>query len=180
MTVGFSWMSLFIYVNTVFNREQQRVGSRREREKERERQSKHRSELRLQKEKGGGWRGRSRNLKAESSLNHYYSTQYCLAAPSFVTHTHIQLLKSHTILHIFQQSLTLDSPSNHSISFLSSVHFKAAFKPSRVEWRDPLTLCYPRSRWCVLIHLVIVLSSWWLSMLGLATVGTTQWHWVRV
>lgn len=28
----------------------------------------------------------------------------------------------------------------------------------------------------ILIHLVIVLTKWWLSMLGLAIVGTTQWH----
>lgn len=48
--------------------------------------------------------------KAESSLNHYYSTWFCLAAPSLCD-TLTYSCRSHIQYCIFfQQSLTLDSP----------------------------------------------------------------------
>lgn len=53
---------------------------------------------------------------------------YCPVAPSSATHTGIQLLKLHTVLHISQQSLTLDSHLQ-SLIFLSSVQVKASFDP---------------------------------------------------
>lgn len=109
--------------------------------RERKRQSEHGSELRLQKRKKAVVGGRSQILERMSFLNHCYSTWNCLAAPSFGTLTYS--CWSHTILHIFQQSLTLDSPSNHSSSFLSSVCFKASVKPSWVQQRDLLTLLLP-------------------------------------
>lgn len=68
--------------------------------REREREREHRSELRLKEKRR--WSERLIS-NPNGSLNHYYSTWYCLAAPSFVTHDQIQLSKSRTILHIFQQ-----------------------------------------------------------------------------
>lgn len=54
----------------------------------------------------------------------------------------IELLKSHTVLHISQQSLTLDSHLQSLISFLSFVQVKAAFDPPNGNG-DLLTLCCP-------------------------------------
>lgn len=66
-------------------------------------------------------------------MDHCCGAWYCPVAPSCVTGTGIQLLKSHTVLHISQQSPTLDSHLQTLISFLSSVQVKASFDPPDVK-----------------------------------------------
>lgn len=89
-------------------------------------------------------------------MEHCYGAWYCPVAPSSVTDTGIQLLKSHTVLHISQQSLTLDSHLQ-SLIFLSSVQVKASFDPSDGN-RDQLTLHCPLEWTCACLS--------WFCLLG--------------
>lgn len=110
--------------------------------------------------------------------NHYNSTRFVLQCLP-LWHTLTYSCWSHIQYCIFFSNHCIYTClSSHLSIFISAVHFKASFKPPWVAQRDLLTLVLPSLVLLTFPHpsTHLLHPTWWLSMLGLATEGTTQWH----
>lgn len=117
-----------------------------------------------------------KSSKAGSSL--VQLQHLVLSCSTFICDTHSHTVAEVTYIIAYLSAIIElnSSSSNHSSSFLSSVCLRPRLSPQGLNKGTCSPCRHPQYFSRFLIQLVIVLSRRWLSVLGLATAGTTQWH----